>query len=136
MIIGRNIRMICFKLNWFFYGLSRMLQFSQFVWTQSYSVWDVFNNFLLIDATDRSNISSDQKRFFLALSLYPLSFFADTPFKGTFLNRVMQSLLCYENKCRMKIISLHTTQAQVVMHGKLIAVTYTLRTYWNQEDIE
>ena len=41
----------------------------------SYSVWDVFNNFLLIDATDRSKISSDQKRFFI-----PLSFFANTPF--------------------------------------------------------
>ena len=38
----------------------------------------VFNNFLLIDATDRSNISSNQKRFFIALSLYPLSFFANT----------------------------------------------------------
>ena len=48
-----------------------------------YSVWDVFNNFLLIDATVRSKISSDQKRFFIALSLYPLSFFATTPFKWT-----------------------------------------------------
>ena len=58
-----------------------MLQFSQFVWRLSYSVWDVFNNFLLIDATDRSQISSNQKRFFIALSLYPLSFSANTPFK-------------------------------------------------------
>ena len=41
----------------------------------------VFNNFLLIDATDRSKISGDQERFFIALSLYPLSFFANTPFK-------------------------------------------------------
>ena len=57
-----------------------MLQFSEFVWALSYSVWDVFNKFLLIDATDRSKISSDQKRFFIALSLYPLSFFANTPF--------------------------------------------------------
>ena len=58
-----------------------MLQFSEFVWPLSYLVWDVFNNLLLIDATDRSKISSDQKRFFIALSLYPLSFFANTPFK-------------------------------------------------------
>ena len=58
-----------------------MLQFSHFVWTPCYSVWGVFNNFLLIDATDRSKISSDQKRFFIALNLYPLSFFANTPFK-------------------------------------------------------
>ena len=32
-----------------------------------------------IDATDRS---SDQKRFFIALSLYPLSFFTNTPFNA------------------------------------------------------
>ena len=49
-------------------------------WTLRSSVLVVFNNFLLIDATDRSKISSDQKRFFIALSLYPLSFFANTPF--------------------------------------------------------
>ena len=40
--------------------------------------------FLLIDATDRSKISSDQKRFFIALSLYPLSYFANTPFNKPF----------------------------------------------------
>ena len=40
----------------------------------------VLNNFRLIDATDRSKISSDQKCFFIAISLYPLSFFANTPF--------------------------------------------------------
>ena len=39
-----------------------------------------FYNFLLIDATDRSKISSDQKRVFSAVSLFPLSFFANTPF--------------------------------------------------------
>ena len=70
-----------FEINLIFYSLSSMLQFSQFVWALSYSVWDVFNNFLLIDATDISKISRDQKRFFIALSLYPLSFFANTPFK-------------------------------------------------------
>ena len=68
------------KDNWFFYGLSHMLQFSELVWALSYSVWDVFNNFILIDATDRSKIISYQKRFFIALSLYPISFFANTPF--------------------------------------------------------
>ena len=82
MIIGCNIWMICLKLNGFFYGLSRMLQFSQFVWTPCYSVWDVFNNFLLIDATDRSKMRGDQKRFFIALSLYPLSFSWTLPLKA------------------------------------------------------
>ena len=45
-----------------------------------FGIWEVFNNFLLIDATDRSKISGDQKRFFIVLSLYPLSFFANTAF--------------------------------------------------------
>ena len=81
MTIGCNIRMICLILIWFFYGLSRMFQLPQFVWALRCSVWDVFINFLLIDATDRSKISSNQKRFFIALSLYTLSFFTNTPFK-------------------------------------------------------
>ena len=82
MTIGCNIGMICLKLNRFFYGLSIMLHLSEFVWTLRSSVLVVFNNFLLIDATDRSKISGDQKRFFYRISLYSLSFFANTPFKG------------------------------------------------------
>ena len=81
MITGCNIWMICLKLNWFFYDPSWMLELSEFVWMIRSSVWVGFNNFLLIDATDRSKISSVQKRLFFAVSLYPLSFFADTPFK-------------------------------------------------------
>ena len=38
----------------------------------------------------RSKISSDQKRFFIVLSLYPLSFFANTPFKTR--NRIFTDL--------------------------------------------
>ena len=37
------------------------------------------SRFLLTDATDRSKISGDQKRFFIALSLYPLSFSRTLP---------------------------------------------------------
>ena len=59
-----------------------MFQLPQIVWALRSSVWDVFINFLLIDAIDRSKISGDQNRFFIALSLYPLSFFANTPFKS------------------------------------------------------
>ena len=94
MSTGCNIWMIFLKLNRFFYGLSRMLQFSQFVWTLSYSVWDVFNNFLLIDATHGSKISSDQKRLFFAGSVYPLSFFANTLFN---LNSKFLSLAVYKS---------------------------------------
>ena len=52
----------------------------------------VFNNFLLLDATDRSKISSDQKRFLIALSLYSLSFFANTPFKVSDVNWKLPSM--------------------------------------------
>ena len=38
-----------------------------------------FNNFLLIDATDRNKISSDQKRLFFAVSLYPFHFTRTLP---------------------------------------------------------
>ena len=73
-----------FEIKLIFYGLSRMLQFSEFVWALRSSVWDAFNNFLLTDAMDRSKVSSDQKRFFIAFSLYPLSFFANTPFNDNY----------------------------------------------------
>ena len=60
--------MLCLELNWFCYDPSRMLQLSEFVRNLRSSVWDVFNNFLNIDATDRRKISSDQKRLFIAVS--------------------------------------------------------------------
>ena len=73
--------MICLFLNRFVCDPSCMFTLSQFVWTLRSSVWIVFNNILLIDATDRSKISSDTKWLFFAVSLYPHSFFANTPFK-------------------------------------------------------
>ena len=110
MTIGCNIWMICLILIWFFYGLSRMFQFPQFVWPLSYSAWNVFNNFLLIDATDRSKISSDQKLFFIALSLYPLSFFVNTPFKERTLigrNRIGIYKMKEKERIKQKIKSVH-----------------------------
>jgi len=68
------------ELNWFLYDPSWVLQLSEFVWTLRSSVLVVFNNFLLIDATDRSKISINKNRLFFAVSLNPLSFFANTPF--------------------------------------------------------
>ena len=47
--------MICLELNWFFYDTS----------------WMDANICLLIDATDRCKISSDQPRIFFDVSLYP-----------------------------------------------------------------
>ena len=54
----------------------------ELVWTLHSSVLAVLTIFSL-KTQRRSKISSDQKRFFIALSLYPLSFFANTPFKST-----------------------------------------------------
>ena len=68
------------ELNWFFYDPSWMWQLSEFSWTLCSSTWVVFNNFLHKDATDRSNISSDQKRLLFAVSQYPLLYFTNTPF--------------------------------------------------------
>ena len=46
-----------------------------------YVLW--YNSFLTFFSlvTDRSKISSDEKRLFFAVSLYPFSFFANTSFK-------------------------------------------------------
>ena len=71
MLIGCKIRIICLKL---------MLQLFEFMDATFFSM-SRFNNFLLIGATDRSKISSDQKRLFFPVSLYPLSFFVNTPLK-------------------------------------------------------
>ena len=59
MIIGCNIWIICLELNCLFYDPCRILQLSEFVWTLRSSVWVVFNNFLLIDLTDRSKNRSN-----------------------------------------------------------------------------
>ena len=74
-----KIWMICLELNWFVYDPRWMLHLSEFVWTLRSSVGVVFNKFL-IDATDRSKISSNQKRLFFAVKIYPLLFFVNTLF--------------------------------------------------------
>ena len=81
IIIDRNISMICLELNWFFYDPSHMLKFSEFVWTLRSLIWVVYINFLLINATDRSKISSNHHRIFFDVSLYHISFFTNTPYK-------------------------------------------------------
>ena len=73
-----------FEIKLIFLRSKSYVAISQFVWTPCYSVWDVFNNFLHIDATDRSKISSDEKRFFIALSPYPLSFSRILPLTRVF----------------------------------------------------
>ena len=56
------------------------MQLSEFAWTHRSSVLVVFNNFLLIDATDRSKISSDHHRIFFDVSQYSCYFLQTLPF--------------------------------------------------------
>jgi len=93
MTIVCNIWMICLELNWLFYDPSSILQLSEFVWTLRSSARVVFNNFLFIDATDRSKLSSEQNWFFFAVSLNHPSFFANTPFKIGFLTKFYKKCL-------------------------------------------
>ena len=67
-----------FDIKLIFYDPSRGLQFSQCGWMLRYSVQVVFNNFRLLGSTYRRQISSNQKRLFFAVCLYPLSFFENT----------------------------------------------------------
>ena len=76
-----NIWMICLKFNWFIYDQCWMLHLSEFLWTILSWAWVVFNNFLLIDTTDRSKISSCQKHLFFAVSLYPFHFSRTLPLR-------------------------------------------------------
>ena len=55
-----------------------MLQLSEFVWTLR-SAWVVFNNFIPVDTADRSKISSDQKRLFLANTPLKYGYFPKDP---------------------------------------------------------
>ena len=60
------------ELNWFVYNPSWMLHLCSLVLV-------VFKNFLLIDATDRSKISSDQKHLFFAIAYTPFHFSQTLP---------------------------------------------------------
>ena len=74
--------MICLELKWFFTDPCRIFQFlnlcGRYVLRPSVRV--VSKNFLPLDATDRSKISSNRHRIFFYVSIYPLSLFANTPF--------------------------------------------------------
>ena len=92
MTTVRNIWMICLEFNWFVYDRSWMLHLSEFVWTLRFSPWVVFNHFLQ---------QIDRKRLFFAVSLYPLSFFANTPFK---VNHVTY-YSTIRNRCNLRYMS-------------------------------
>ena len=149
MTIVCNIWMICLELNLFVYDPSWMLHHSEIVWTLRSSVLVVFINFLLIDAKDRSKISSIKKRLFIALSLYPLSFFANTPFKKSFLtplglvrlynspkpycspSTIMQGNFHLSNFLRERFDAFFGLNRQIfLIRTKLLAKTYgKLRSY-------
>ena len=99
MIIGCNIWMICLESNLFISDLSWMLHLSEFIWTLRSSIWVVFNNFLLIDATDRSKISSKQHRIFFDVTYTPLIF-------QRILSSV-ESLLSNLNQYTIEVVQLH-----------------------------
>ena len=65
---------------------NRIFELTEFIYYDSL-IWVVFNNFLLIDETDRSKSSINHHQIFFDVSLYPHSLFVNTPFK--------QSLICF-----------------------------------------
>ena len=74
------------------------------------SVWVVFINFLLLDTTDRTKISSNHHRIIFDVSLYPLSFFTRAPFKPrkTTISSTLQLLmghcfLCMEVHLKLRL---------------------------------
>ena len=112
-----------FGIKLFFYDLDQILQLSEFVWTLRSSVWAIFNNYLLIDATDRSKISSDHHWIFFDVNLYPLSFFANTPFNvGSILYRdLLES--SSELICNDKTISFLTKERYQVIYIYILCLS-------------
>ena len=51
-----------------------MLQFSKFVWAQSYAVSDVFNNFLLIDKQIEVGLVAIKSAFYRIKPILPFIF--------------------------------------------------------------
>ena len=76
----------------------------EFVWTLRSLVWVVFNNFLLIDTTDRSKISSDQKHLFFVVTYTSFHFSRTLPLrqlrkhKNSEVAQQRPSPLCIEQK--------------------------------------
>ena len=89
-----NVRMISFK-NRLIYRLDGIMQPRIILyWFYSLDIIGVFNHFLPIYthyATDRGNISSDQNRFYFWISLFPLLFYANTPFDIFYLSCISLS---------------------------------------------
>ena len=82
--------------------------------------WVVFNNFLLIDATDRSKISSNHCRIFFDVSLYPLSLFANTPFK------VMEFIILKDLKTLVLWISRSMLDIDLLLIYRLITFFFDI----------
>ena len=112
-----------FGIKLIFYDLDQILQLSEFVWTLRSSAWAIFNNYLLIDATDRSKISSDHHWIFFDVNLYPLSFFANTPFNvGSILYRdLLES--SSELLCNDKTISFLTKERYQVIYIYILCLS-------------
>ena len=83
MTIVCNIWMICLELNWFF-----TLPVECCIFLNLYG--HIRSS---VDATDRSKISSDQKRFFIALSIYPFHFSRTLPLKWEISDFFLQNFL-------------------------------------------
>ena len=75
-----------------------MLHLPEFVWTLRSSVLVVFNNFLLLDATNRSKISSDQKRFFYRIKP-PFHFSRTLPLSVSILTQIKIEKTRGQNFC-------------------------------------
>ena len=86
-------------------------------------VWGVFNHFLLITATDRNNISSHQPQIQFGISLYPLSFFANSPFKQ-FQNRPVDSLFWSSSTAVHNIWRIDSDASNIAMQYKFLKYNY------------
>ena len=78
-------------------------------------------------------ISSDQKRLFFAVSLYPLSFFANTPYKEVIIlaRKLMRKGLCQKSRPSIYRQFLLSVQKKVIYRTTIKTIIKYLRILWN-----
>ena len=121
MIIGCNIWIICLEFNWFFNDPSRTLQLLNLYWRYVVRPEFFFNNFLLIDATDRTKISSNYSLIFFDVSPNPHHFSRTLPFSRD--TKIWKWSIC-NNKIEYNLKTMLETKGTVANR------TFTWKVTW------
>ena len=122
-----NIWIISFKFNWILYELGKIIQLRGCVLciVLRSSVLVVFNHFLILDATDRSIIKSNQYRNQFKLAFNNFFIFANTLFRPS-VCLVLQACISTTCKdllfitCRVVFFCIHASTDTIWWQSRLL----------------